>query len=148
MRRRVALGFALAVAAAAGSNIGMASTAAAASYPTSKYTLYSYDSTNTVHQGYAYGTLTWFNRSVGVQGGVVDWCGNGSDYTKVIFEYYSARNKSGYLGVQSRQANDCQELRSYNFTLDGSAYSGGIGSVYISVCTEAQCNSLPTINRP
>lgn len=73
-------------------------------------------------------TLTWYNRSVGVQGGVTDTGGAG---TLVQFNALVG----GYIvpvDIQTRPTGGqfaVNETVSYNFTLDGSAYVGGITEV-------------------
>jgi hypothetical protein len=67
--------------------------------------------------------LIWLNRSVTVQGSVTDVGGAG---TQVEFDAFAGIT---LVDVQTRTA--VNEVRSFNFTLDGSAYQGGITKVNI-----------------
>ncbi|MGW5351437.1 hypothetical protein ACWERV_13105 [Streptomyces sp. NPDC004031] len=71
----------------------------------------------------ASGSVTWLNRSVGIQGSVTDIGGAG---TQVEFDAYAG---GSLVDIQTRTAVD--EVKSYNFTIDGSAFSGGINEVDI-----------------
>lgn len=83
---------------------------------------------STVGIASAWGQITWLNRSVQVSGDVDDH-GNSAYYGQVIFEAYV-----GSLRVdrQTRSVNNGR--RGYGFTLDGSAYRGGITRVRIDTC--------------
>ena len=74
----------------------------------------------------ASGSLTWLNRSVQVQGGVTDIGGAG---TKVEFDAFVGGTPVGYQIRPTGGAPAVNETVSYNFTLDGSAYPGGITEV-------------------
>lgn len=84
-------------------------------------------------EGRTSGTFTWLNRSVQNQGSVIDRF-MGSEYTQVAFFRYTA---STLRGVDTRSAYDTQ--RSFNFTLDGSPYPGGITKVLVSLCSDEGC---------
>ncbi|GAA4803196.1 hypothetical protein [Streptomyces ziwulingensis] len=74
----------------------------------------------------ASGSFTWLNRSVQVQGGVKNIGGAG---TQVLFDAWAG---STPVESQSRPTGGklaVNETISYNFTLDGSAYSGGITEI-------------------
>ncbi|MEU3692603.1 hypothetical protein [Streptomyces narbonensis] len=76
----------------------------------------------------ASGNLTWFNRSVQVQGKVTDVGGAG---TRV---HFSAYTPTSWVGSQARPTGGLpavNESVSYNFTFDGSAYSGGITEIAV-----------------
>lgn len=78
----------------------------------------------------ASGSLTWLNRSVQVQGGVTDIGGAG---TKVEFLAFVGDN---FVDSQDRPTGGVpavNETVSYNFTLDGSAYPGGITEVDVYI---------------
>ncbi len=66
------------------------------------------------------GAFSWYNRSGGVKGQVWDFAG-GSASTTAIFAPYAGSYR---LPEQSRAAAN-GATTSFNFTLDGSAYSGG-----------------------
>jgi hypothetical protein len=74
----------------------------------------------------ASGSLTWLNRSVGVQGGVTDIGGAG---TKVEFIAWAGGTVADDQTRPTGGAPAVNETVSYNFTLDGSAYAGGITEV-------------------
>ncbi|MFD3504575.1 hypothetical protein ACFWWT_40075 [Streptomyces sp. NPDC058676] len=76
----------------------------------------------------ASGNFTWLNRSVQVQGGVTNIGGAG---TKVEFTAWAGDT---WVDAQTRPTGGklaVNETVSYNFTLDGSAYSGGITEVWV-----------------
>ncbi|SFF75457.1 hypothetical protein SAMN05216251_12770 [Actinacidiphila alni] len=78
----------------------------------------------------ASGSLTWLNRSVGVQGSVTDVGGAG---TKVNFLAWAG---GSLVDDQYRPTGGIpavNETVSYNFTLDGSAYAGGITEVDVYI---------------
>jgi hypothetical protein len=85
-------------------------------------------SPTSVGLGSGWGQITWLNRSVQVSG-YVDDHGNSTYYSQVIFEAHV-----GTLRVdrQTRSVNNAR--RGYGFTLDGSAYRGGITRVRIDAC--------------
>lgn len=76
----------------------------------------------------AKGTLTWLNRSVQVQGGVTDSGGAG---TKVGFEGWTSDTFADTQDRPTQGKIAVNETVSYNFTLDGSAYPGGIITVKV-----------------
>jgi hypothetical protein len=102
---------------------------AQAAYPTSPFS----DVKQTV--GEASGTFTWYARSTGVQGSVTGYCGANID-AQVRFTFWTGINGGGVKvgDTETRTTADCS-TRSYNFTKDGSAYSGGIRSVFVQVCS-------------
>ncbi|MFC0527091.1 hypothetical protein [Phytohabitans kaempferiae] len=92
---------------------------------------------STVGIGSGWGQITWLNRSVQVSGKVDDR-GNASYYSQVIFEAYV-----GALRVDRQTRSINNNVRGYGFTLDGSAYRGGITRVKIDACVfRAGTNAL------
>lgn len=91
------------------------------------------------------GGVIWYNRSVGIQGSVRDYTG-GSPYTTARFITYAGAH-SGPSGTRTA-ANGA--TISYNFTLDGSAYPGGITQVAPFLCSNTVCQSPGSamMNRP
>jgi hypothetical protein len=85
-------------------------------------------SVSTVGLGSGWGQITWLNRSVQVSG-YVDDHGNSAYYSQVIFEAYVGTAR---VDRQTRSVNNAR--RGYGFTLDGSAYRGGITRVRIDAC--------------
>ena len=51
---------------------------------------------------YTYGTITWYNRTAGVTGQVIDGTTNPDDYTVAIFEAFAGATK---IDSESRTAN-------------------------------------------
>lgn len=112
---------------------GLAGTATAA--PVSRFGPYFGSSGETA------GSITWFNRSVGIQGYVTDYAGGPT--TTVHFFFWQAGELIG--GPESRGAVNRQ--RSFNFTQQGP--SGGITAVEIFLCNNDDlCELKGTINRP
>ena len=95
--------------------LGGAGIANAASYPTS-------DFGDRISGGATGGTLTWYNRAVGVSGYVRDDAGSGS--TTVTFEF---RQAGTLLDVQTRTASD--DYKTFGWTEPGP--SGGFSKVDI-----------------
>lgn len=81
----------------------------------------------------ASGSLTWLNRSVGVQGKVTDVGGAG---TRVQFTAYVGITPVQTQVRPTRGETAIDETVSYHFTLDGSAYKGGISEVDIWISDE------------
>jgi hypothetical protein len=108
--------------------MGVAAPSPALAYPTSDWSV-------GTCCGYTSGYFTWYNRSVGLNGKVTEFelchCG---EYADAIFAFYTGANQSGtYVGQISFRAYPI--LTNYfNTTKDGSAYSGGIRSVAVTVC--------------
>lgn len=84
--------------------------------------------------GQTSGGLIWLNRSVQNQGYVVDYAG-GSTLTEAVFFRYTG---TILRGNDTRTTSE-NTVRSFNFTLDGSAYSGGITRVEIWLCSDQIC---------
>lgn len=76
----------------------------------------------------AWGRVTFLNRSVQVSGYVDDY-GSASYYGQVIFEAWV-----GTLRVDRQTRSVNNDRRGYGFTLDGSAYRGGITRVTVDAC--------------
>lgn len=77
------------------------------------------------------GWFTWYNRTTGVQGHVVD-VGRGS--TTAIFEAYAGTRK---IDSTTRTADDQSSLtgdRSFNFTIGDTNLVGGIDRIKVTVC--------------
>jgi hypothetical protein len=83
--------------------------------------------------GYARGGVAWSNRSVTVQGHIVDENSAVGAYTQVRFVFYLTNGIRPYA-TQTRTAQYGQDV-SYNFVQKGPA--GGIWSVNVHVCTSA-----------
>ncbi len=126
MRSRLSLAVG-AAALAVGSLLAIPGTAHA-SYPTSPFG-------NKTPGGEHSGGFIWYNRSVGVQGRVQSYCESGGS-VRVAFEFYTGYSGGGTkVGkTETRTTPECTS-RSYNFTQDGSAYSGGIRSVRVTQCS-------------
>ncbi|MFB9932256.1 hypothetical protein ACFORO_33035 [Amycolatopsis halotolerans] len=95
--------------------LGGAGTANAAGYPTS-------DFGDDIIGGAAGGTLTWYNRAVGVSGYVRDDAGSGS--TTITFEF---RQAGTLFDVQTRTASN--DYKTFGWTEPGP--SGGFSKVDI-----------------
>src|SRR5215213_3771894 len=86
--------------------------------------------TATSYEGRTEGTITWYNRSVGVQGWVLDTAKTNRS-TTVIFRFYiGSPHDDLFWHSESRTVND--GTRSFNFTAEGPV--GGITWVSISLC--------------
>ncbi|WP_134662270.1 MULTISPECIES: hypothetical protein [Amycolatopsis] len=109
--KRIAVSLAVSAVAV----LGGAGAASAADYPTS-------DFGDHISGGAAGGTLTWYNRSVGVSGYVRDDAGSAS--TTVTFEF---RQAGTLLDVQTRSA--LNDYRKFGWTEPGP--SGGFSKVDI-----------------
>jgi hypothetical protein len=121
---------------AAGS-LAIGSTPASASYPATPFGTYS----SPAGAGYTWGGIIWYNRSVGVQGEVVDYLG-GLPYTQVQFRF---RHYNVLIAVETRTAES--EARPFNWTEPGPV--GGITAVDIDVCdVQLGCVRWATIGRP
>lgn len=102
---------------------------ALAAYPTDTY------SVAVSGVGASSGGVIWYNRSVGFQGSVRDYSG-GSASTQALFLSHAG----SYAGPSATRTVSNGATLSYNFTLDGSSYSGGITRVMPAVCDlVAQC---------
>ncbi|HEY0638944.1 MAG TPA: hypothetical protein VGD67_14940 [Pseudonocardiaceae bacterium] len=93
------------------------------------------------------GGLTWYNRSVGVQGTVYDI---GDGLTQVYFLPYHG-NTALYARDTTRTASE--GTVPFGFTLDGSDLVGGISKVYIRTCWYPSaggvtCSGEVTLVRP
>ncbi|MDQ7909980.1 hypothetical protein RB614_36330 [Phytohabitans sp. ZYX-F-186] len=94
-------------------------------------------SATSVGLGSGWGQITWLNRSVQVNGTVDDHL-NANYYSQVIFEAWGGTKR---VDRQTRSVNNGR--RGYGFTLDGSAYRGGITRVKIDACVfRAGSNTL------
>ncbi|MET9302432.1 hypothetical protein ABZX66_24240 [Micromonospora aurantiaca] len=94
--------------------------------------------------GLTEGGITWYNRSVGLQGYVSD---HTPGSTTVMFDFYQGENldMALYLSTQTRTASGYGENRTdFNFTQEGPV--GGITWVVISLCT-AKCQIVLTYKR-
>ncbi|GAA1024638.1 MULTISPECIES: hypothetical protein [Amycolatopsis] len=109
--KRIAIGLVLSAVAA----LGGAGVANAAGYPTS-------DFGGDIIGGRTGGTLTWYNRAVGVSGFVIDDPSAGS--TTVTFEF---RQAGTLFDVQTRTASDAP--KTFGWTEPGP--SGGFSKVDI-----------------
>ncbi|MFE0593833.1 hypothetical protein [Micromonospora echinospora] len=127
---------ALTAAAVAGSAVVTASPAQAAT---------SFDvcgPTNYCSLSYTFGTITWYNRTAGVTGSVVDV---GPGNTTAYFEAFAGSTK---IDSQTRTADDETSLgspRGFNFTIGDTNLVGGIDRIKITVCftdsTGQQCGT-------
>ncbi|MEU9182013.1 hypothetical protein AB0C90_35325 [Streptomyces sp. NPDC048550] len=105
--------------------VTMLAASPALAYPSTPFAISSGGGTHA-----ASGNLTWLNRSVQVQGGVTDVGGAG---TQVGFNAFVGDT---WVGSQIRPTGGLlavNETVSYNFTLDGSAYAGGITKVEVLI---------------
>ncbi|MDO3683951.1 hypothetical protein [Micromonospora sp. C28ISP2-4] len=92
--------------------------------------------------GHTKGGITWYNRSVGVQGEV---CNGGGTTTAAWFYFYTNRTGSGTPhSYQSRTAPD-GACRSFNWTEEGPV--GGILSVHVYLCAP-ECGVPQLLKRP
>jgi hypothetical protein len=103
-----------------------AGAARAADYPVSTFAFLDPDQT-----GDSAGSITWYNRSVGIQGHVYDRVPDGKNVT-VYFDFFQG---NVWLGIQTRSAPDAGDLRSFNFTQNGP--QGGITLIIIRVCAHS-----------
>jgi hypothetical protein len=83
---------------------------------------------NAPYLGKTEGTITWYNRSVGVQGYVFDSIDRDDQSTTAIFRFYIGDEV--FWHSESRTVNAGE--RSFNFTVEGPP--GGITTVAIWVC--------------
>lgn len=128
--RRLKLTFALTIATLMAA-LGLGATPAHA-YPTTRFLV-----GNDVG-GATSGGITWYNRSVGLQGEVCDASGAGAT---VWFDFSQG---SVYLSTQSRTVtNDC---RPFNFTED--APRGGITDILITICSNSLGCAIAEYHRP
>ncbi|MEU4791957.1 hypothetical protein AB0F95_19845 [Micromonospora tulbaghiae] len=99
----------------------------------------------TIRGGLTEGGVTWYNRSVGVQGYVSD---NTAGSTTVKFEFYQGTNYDNWVnvGTQTRTASGNGENRTdFNFTQG--APVGGITWVEVYLCQDT-CTIQRTLGRP
>lgn len=109
----------------------------AAAYPTRPFGSYFTEN----FSGYAWGSVTWYNRSVGIQGEIVDYIDD-LDWTRVTFRFFHGAT---LVGIQHRTAES--EDRSFNFTQGGPV--GGILSIDIEMCEpQSGCEWVDTLWRP
>ncbi|MFD2467542.1 hypothetical protein [Amycolatopsis silviterrae] len=111
--------------------LGGAGIANAAGYPTS-------DFGGSISGGRTGGTLTWYNRAVGVSGFVRDDATAGS--TTVIFEF---RQASTLFDVQTRTASDDQ--KTFGWTEPGP--SGGFSKVDIYLSRNGSKDLVASVPR-
>lgn len=98
--------------------------------------------------GAAWGSVTWYNESVGIQGAVENNCSLAgyptADSVSVGFEFDLS---DGSYWAETTRTTESGEL-SYHFTQDGPP--GGIGFVDVWVCdnTEHNCGDVVRVPRP
>ncbi|MBF5031801.1 hypothetical protein IRY44_18815 [Micromonospora sp. ANENR4] len=95
--------------------------------------------------GLTEGGVTWYNRSVGLQGYVSD---HTPGSTTAVFEFRQGEklDSAVLLSTQTRTASGYGENRTdFNFTQEGPV--GGITWVVISLCTD-KCQIVRTLKRP
>ncbi|MCO8275245.1 hypothetical protein M1L60_32155 [Actinoplanes sp. TRM 88003] len=102
---------------------GLPGSPAQAAYPTTRFLVSASYST-------ASGTITWYNRSVGIQGYVQDHNSSPDGYSQVRFHWFLDYDTE-YGVSQTRTANP-GERKSFNFQQQGP--EGGIRIVHIRVC--------------
>ncbi|MFB6392652.1 hypothetical protein [Polymorphospora lycopeni] len=136
MKRSKALSALAAIAATAA--VGLAPSPAYAN-PTTPFNLYS-----GLVGGEVRGTLTWYNRSVGIQGEVCDSAG--PDYTQVQFAFYQGGTPLADDGYPPQTRAVTAGCKPFNFTQSGP--SGGITDIRLKLFSAS--NSSPTywIYRP
>lgn len=99
--------------------------------------------------GESSGSISWFNRSVTVQGSVTDFAG-GWGTTQVIFEFWQGNplsdDSATKIDTQTRSVSGGQ--RSFNFPQN--APSGGITDIFYYVCnsTQSACGEVELTERP
>ncbi|MGW4942274.1 hypothetical protein ACWEOZ_11880 [Actinoplanes sp. NPDC004185] len=103
--------------------VGLQSTPANAAYPTSTFGV-------AVTAANSHGSITWYNRSVGIQGEVDDHVTGG--YSQVRFFFYLTGGTAAAY-TTTRIAYSGLPPVSFNFTQN--APSGGISLVIIRLCT-------------
>ncbi|WP_416974603.1 hypothetical protein [Streptomyces sp. 4F14] len=111
--------------------IAVAAPASAADYPTDSFFVSKTDGSTT--NSYTSGTITWYNRTAGITGAVVDL--QAGAYTVAYFEAFAGATK---IDSQTRSANDESDLgqrRTFTFTIGDSDLVGGIDRVKVTVCT-------------
>ncbi|MFI1486905.1 hypothetical protein [Streptomyces sp. NPDC020747] len=118
--------------AAAAASLTFAAPAQAA-YPTSNYQV----AAPSVYGDYAGGTITWFNRSVGLQGYVVTskfieevWV----DHTTVYFEVYDGNGVKMNSTTRTASGQDNSAQLSYNFSIGDPNGLKAVARVRITVC--------------
>jgi hypothetical protein len=88
--------------------------------------------------GHVDGSITWYNRSVGIQGRVID-DGSGG-YTSVRFWFYT--DADSLYGPSPTRTASSNEYTDFNFTQQGPA--GGIWAVWVKLCTTGgDCREEP-----
>ena len=85
------------------------------------------------------GTITWFNRSIRIQGYVTD---STSGWTTVKFNSYT----DDWMLQSTRTAND--GTTSFGFNVDASDVLGGVFKVNIQLCNTGTCYGSATYWRP
>ncbi len=85
------------------------------------------------------GTITWFNRSIGIQGYVTD---STSGWTTVKFNSHTTDS----ILQATRTAND--GTTPFAFNVDASDVVGGVLRVYIQLCNTGICYGGATYWRP
>lgn len=110
-----------------------------AAYPTTHF-----DVQDWPNEGGADGNITWYNRSIQIQGAVYDY-GGGPDSVTVMFIFYQGGPTGTHLGEQTRTAR-MGEVKSFNFVQEGPV--GGITDVFILFCYYGECHYWDQLKRP
>ncbi|MET0424825.1 MAG: hypothetical protein ABW046_13165, partial [Actinoplanes sp.] len=111
--------------------VGVTASPAQAAYPESSFHVQS-------GFGAASGHITWFNRSVGISGYVLDLESSPGGYSQVRFHFYLYENETAEVATTTRTAG-FSERTDYSFTQPGP--EGGIRLVVVRVCsTNGACD--------
>ena len=116
---------------------GPASSGAAhtADYPVTTFSVLDPDWT-----GDSTGSITWYNRSVGIQGYVFDNAADGYNFV-VYFNFFHGNT---WLATQTRTApHNGEDKRSFNFTQEGP--QGGITKIMVMVCARRCSEHYPEL---
>ncbi|MDN3027434.1 hypothetical protein [Streptomyces sp. S.PB5] len=122
--RRLAVGVVGACAA-----LGVAAGPAAA-YPTVDFNVCNPYCDPDTEQGFVDGSITWYNRTAGVTGGVESYFEDGRPTTA----YFDAYAGSVKIDSDHRTAANGSR-RGFNFTIGDTNLEGGINRIKITVCT-------------
>lgn len=93
-----------------------------------------------IRGGATAGTITWYERSVNIQGWVEDYASEAGS-TQVSYSFYQ---NNTYLGRQTRTVTS--RKIPINFVEEGPR--GGITVIEVVVCSPVECSPLQQIGRP
>jgi hypothetical protein len=110
--------------------LGVAAAPATAAYPTAHFNVCNPECDPDEEEGFVDGTITWYNRTAGVTGGVESYFEDGWP-TTAYFDAYAGSVKID--STHRTAANGAR--RGFNFTIGDTDLVGGINRIKVTVCT-------------